>query len=283
MFSPASKSSQTTTVSTIASQAQKIQAKPPNWGYYLITGDYQDLDYDLELLKKSDLNLLQWHRLRDILHRSSMQSPNNWPYHTIRDVSPLLLSTEEDLCEVVQEEIAIQQTDTGSLKSEGSTRLDYLQEKYWELSQKWWRWRFALEPGAQERAFELWRSHPRWYMHRELIKECTSRQGCCSRDCGCCVSRKIDESRHLGVGHCTLECACCERARGFKISSKTKERVKKMSQIEYSAEKSAILDYRSLKIIRLSMFGITGGNWKNPFDMIEDVPPGYDQISKNAQ
>ncbi|CAG8374317.1 unnamed protein product [Penicillium salamii] len=116
-------------------------------------------------------------------------------------------------------------------------------------------------------------------MHRELIKECASRQGCCSRDCGCCVNRKIDESRHLGAGHCTLECACCERARGFKISSKEKERVKEMYKIRNLAK----ADYRSLKIIQISIFGIIGGNWKNPFDMIEDGPPGYDQKSANAQ
>ncbi|CAG8075656.1 unnamed protein product [Penicillium salamii] len=280
MFSPGSNSSQTTTVSTIASQSKK--SRPPSWGYYCMTGDYED-DRDLELLKKGDLNQLQRYRLQDHLRRNSVQFQKGPSDHRIRDVSPLLLGTEEDLREVVQEEIAIRQKDAGSPTSESSIRLDSLQEKYWQLSQQWWRWRFSLEPGSQERAFELWRSHPRWYMHRDLIKECTSRQGCCSRDCGCCVNRKVDESRHLGVGHCTLECACCERARGFKIFSKTKERVKKMYQIEYSAEKSAILDYRSLKIIRLSMFGITGGNWKNPFDMIEDVPPGYDQISKNAQ
>ncbi|CAG8947814.1 unnamed protein product [Penicillium salamii] len=278
MFSPRSKSSQTTPVSTAASQAQKSQTQPPGCEYYPMTGDYQD-DRDLELQKKGDLNLLQRYRLWNTFSKNFEPFQKGSPDNKTRDVSLVLLSTEEDLREVVQEEIAIRQAETGSPTSEGSTRLDSLQEEYWELSQEWWRWRFALLPGPQERAFELWRSHPRWYMHRELIKECTSRQGCCSRDCGCCVNRKIDESRHLGVGHCTVECACCERARGFKISNKTKERMKKLYRILNNDN----LDYRSLKILRLSMFGIIGGNWKNPFDMIEDVPPGYEQKSENAQ
>jgi hypothetical protein len=30
----------------------------------------------------------------------------------------------------------------------------------------------CLEDGYQLRGFELWRSHPKWYMHRDLIKDC---------------------------------------------------------------------------------------------------------------
>lgn len=130
-----------------------------------------------------------------------------------------------------------------------------------------------MEYGIQSRGFDLWRSHPRWYMHRELIKHCAGRQGCCARGCGCCVDRKIDPSRRLGVGHCTLECGCCRRARGFEVSEEDKKSLKE----EFKNNKDSKRSYRLIRMRPVSIWGLTGDNWENPFDMI-DAPPSYDQI-----
>jgi hypothetical protein len=115
-------------------------------------------------------------------------------------------------------------------------------------------------------------------MHRDLIKDCAGRQGCCARACGCCVNRNIDDSRTLGAGHCTLECGCCERARGFRVSNEEKKRLKELYKIKRQKEGA---DFRSNSITRLSIWGLFGNSWKDPFDMIDDAPPSYEEIPKN--
>ncbi|KAK9860026.1 hypothetical protein MYU51_010225 [Penicillium brevicompactum] len=98
------------------------------------------------------------------------------------------------------------------------------------------------------------------------------RYGCCARACGCCANRSIDDTRSLGVGHCTLECACCDRARGFGISSTEKKRLKELYKV--NIEKGS--DFLSRFIVRLSMFGVMGDSWEDPFAMIVDAPPSYE-------
>ncbi|KGO63523.1 hypothetical protein PITC_049050 [Penicillium italicum] len=77
--------------------------------------------------------------------------------------------------------------------------------------------------GPLGRAFEFWRAHPRWYMHRVLREDCASRGGCCGRACGCCLNRKLSYDRQSAVGHCTIECGCCHKTRGFELSEDEKK------------------------------------------------------------
>lgn len=48
-------------------------------------------------------------------------------------------------------------------------------------------------------------------------------QGCCSRYCGCCVTRPVDPTRRVGAGYCTLACECCREGRGFYLSKEYHE------------------------------------------------------------
>ncbi|CAG8185086.1 unnamed protein product [Penicillium salamii] len=234
----------------------------PLVGEHWIGGDTTDTD--IFLGSKGNINSLQRYRYRDYFDNLR---------EIYLDVCPNLLNTEEKLREVVQEEIA--NREKGCLSTGSSNRLQFLNARYWSLSQEWWRWRSALHPGTQLWGFELWRSHPRWYMHRDLVNYCVGRQGCCARGCGCCVNRKIDDSRILGIGHCTLECACCERARGFKVSDEEKQRLKELYKISLEDRE----DFRSRAIVRTSIWGITGGSWKDPFEVIDDAPPSYEEVS----
>ncbi|KAJ5699899.1 hypothetical protein N7536_002912 [Penicillium majusculum] len=133
-----------------------------------LIGDKTSEEVDLE--QSGDINALQ--RYRFVLH---------WNKYRTRppSFSRKLLFVEEDLREVVQEEISIK---------EG---LDALNVKYWLLEQIWWHHRSCLEDGFQLRGFQLWRSHPKWYMHRVLVEDCAGRQGCCARECGCCLNPPI--------------------------------------------------------------------------------------------
>ena len=252
-----SKSGKAASQARLAAQTGTTEKRPAtneNW----INGDRSNTEIALE--KKGDINALQRHRYVEY------HGKTHYP-----DVSPHLLNTEEELREVVQEELAIREKEFSSDKSL-KERLHYLSHRYWSLSQEWWRWRSGIHHGVGQRGFELWRSHPRWYMHRDLVKYCAGRQGCCARACGCCANRSIDDTRSLGVGHCTLECACCDRARGFEISTTEKKRLKELYKV--NTEEGS--DFLSRFIVRLSMFGVTGDSWEDPFAMIVDAPPSYE-------
>ncbi|KAJ5121257.1 uncharacterized protein N7515_009218 [Penicillium bovifimosum] len=130
------------------------------------------------------------------------------------DDSPKLLDVEQELREVVQEEISIRQgADSSSEKAK--ERLRVLNIRYHFLGQRWLYYRTSLQAG----------SHLRWYMHKRLVKDCASRGGCCARSCGCCLNRNIDQTRKLGVGHCTLRCGCCQRARGGLVIPEEEQRL----------------------------------------------------------
>ncbi|CAG8412249.1 unnamed protein product [Penicillium salamii] len=228
-----------------------------------IRGDKVDDERSRE--KKGKVNSLQrfrYVRHEKILEREKENSP---------DCSYKLLQAEQNLREVVQEESAIKEG-IQPLSKDAQERLIVLNTTYWRLSQEWWHWRSALHPGPQERAFKLWRSHPKWYMHQELVKDCAGQDGCCARECGCCQNRQIDASRILGVGHCTLECECCRQARGFEISKEDKEKVR--SQFRFDGKR---LDSRLKAINMVSIFGLVSDHFRNPFEMI-DVPPSYEQF-----
>ncbi|CRL23796.1 unnamed protein product [Penicillium camemberti] len=228
-----------------------------------LIGDKTSEEVNLE--RSGDINALQRYRLGQYLDQVE-RNDTEPPFASYQ-----ILFIEEDLREVVQEEISIKKRAT--LKKDDKDRLDTLNARYWFLEQKWWSYHSYLADGHQLRAFELWRSHPKWYMHRVLVEDCASRRGCCARGCGCCLNRRIDPTRGLGVGHCTFECACCRRARGFGVSRRDKKTLKE----EDREEISKLARHR---ITRVALWGLVGDSFENPFDMI-DAPPSYGQIAKD--
>lgn len=225
-------------------------------------GDGTEDEASLE--RRGEINALQRHRYK-------MFSLNIKSKEKI-DTSIGLLRTEESLREVVQEEISIRESDTRD--STTTKRLQFLRAEYQVLAHEWWYCRSNLAPTGQLQAFELWRSHPQWYMHSELVKDCAGRQGCCARKCGCCLNRKIDASRSLGKGHCTFNCGCCAKSRGFEFSEQQKVHLKKLYKLDWASH------YRTAWIWNVSIWGLTADSWANPFDMII-APPTYEQSEAN--
>ena len=219
-----------------------------------LRGDKNHWEVGLE--RSGDINNLQRYRLHQYfaeVKRDNLQPPF---------ISYKLLFTEEDIREVVQEEISIKEG--LALTKDTKERLGILNAKYWLLKQKWWHYYARLEDGYQRRAFDLWRSHPKWYMHRILVEDCASRQGCCARGCGCCIDRKIDPIRGLGVGHCTFKCGCCRRARGVDICDEETNVLKE----QWREEINYLPRHR---IMRVSIWRLVGDSYESPFDMI-DIP-----------
>lgn len=156
--------------------------------------------------------------------------------NTASDPILLLLSAEEELRRNVQKELYIKEKienlrNRGALEKEDlaerlyRSELDSIAKDYWWLERKWWRYRSDFRTGPLTKAFELWRSNPRWYMHPFLREDCARRGGCCARDCGCCSARANDSTRPLSHGHCTIECGCCRETRGFDFTTEQKERL----------------------------------------------------------
>ncbi|CAG7972623.1 unnamed protein product [Penicillium salamii] len=224
----------------------------------IIPGDKGEIEVELE--RNGDFNALQ--RYRYVTHLKYIISP---------DTAPRLLDTEENLREVVQEEMSIK---NGTVTLETEERLRVLNAQYWRLSQQWWSSRSGLSH-CQLRAFTLWRSQSDWYMHPSLVECCAGRQGCCARGCGCCTNRKVDPSRSLGIGHCTVECACCRKARGFEVSPDEKKKLKAQFKIEQPKP-----EFYTARMERVSIWGLCANDWGDKRDTMINAPPSYDQIEK---
>ncbi|KAJ5696127.1 Nuclease (SNase-like) OB-fold [Penicillium solitum] len=128
-----------------------------------MVGDKDLRESSLE--QSGDINTLQRYRLRQYwnkIRRDNTEPPFD---------SHKLFFVEEDLREVVQEEISIKE-EHKILNKDAKERLHALNVKYWLLMQIWVDHRSYLEDEYLQRAFELWRSHPKWYMHqdKELLK-----------------------------------------------------------------------------------------------------------------
>ncbi|KAJ5425988.1 hypothetical protein N7465_001058 [Penicillium sp. CMV-2018d] len=121
-----------------------------------LIGDKTSEEVDLE--QRGDINALQ--RYRFIVHWNNYRT-------RLPSSSRKLLFVEEDLREVVQEEISIKEG-LDALSKDAKEKLDALNVKYRLLEQLWWHHRSCLEDGFQLRGFQLWRSDPKWYMHRVL-------------------------------------------------------------------------------------------------------------------
>lgn len=104
-------------------------------------------------------------------------------------------------------------------------KLDDVKYQHSQLSHKLYEIETML-PGLVKKNYELIRKDPKWYMRKELVKDCADRGGCCGRDCGCCVLR-AKHSYKKGVGHCTVECFCCVGFRGFRPSPEEKRDILK--------------------------------------------------------
>lgn len=132
----------------------------------------------------------------------------------------------------------------------------------------------GFKQGELRRAFDLWRSHPLWYLHKTLIEDCAIRGGCCGRECGCCRNRNPPPNRKLAVGHCTAECLCCQKFRGFKPTKETKKSMRDLFPLNPVLN----FDYYR-KIMLASIYGITLDSTKSPFDLI-DMPPLYEKTTE---
>ena len=156
---------------------------------------------DVALEKSGDINALQRYRQKII--------PRTADEFEIPVMS--LISAEYGLRATVQREISLNEELTEKQRSldykkdtDIEKQLENLKKQYWLFTRELWQAKRALPTGPLTRAIDLWRSHPRWYMHQFLVQDCAGKGGCC-------VNRPIDlETRKLGVGHCTDGCGCCD-------------------------------------------------------------------------
>lgn len=86
-----------------------------------------------------------------------------------------------------------------------------------------YEWECMLRVGSLRRGYISVKSNPVWYFRKELVEDCISRGGCCSRDCGCCERRRLSAKKGTGIGHCTVECMCCIHDRGSEFTAEEKK------------------------------------------------------------
>ncbi|CAP99657.1 Pc22g23690 [Penicillium rubens Wisconsin 54-1255] len=213
---------------------------------------------EINIEKSGDIDALQRYRRNVVIGRSR---------YTGRVVE--LLRIEQDLRSTAQEEQYLSQKTkiTGRwplLRHDIQAELQTLNKRYWLLERQWWEARNSFVEGPLIRAFDLWRSHPLWYMHEF-----------CSRIvCGCCVDRNIDKTRQLGAGHCTIECGCCRQSRGFDL---TKSEKKKLLKDFHVMDDNSL--YRE-RINRVSIWGLSLDSHDSPFDLIITLPGCERGLSK---
>ncbi|CAI7606063.1 unnamed protein product [Penicillium bialowiezense] len=211
-----------------------------------------DKDYvEIELERRGNLKELQLYR-----------------YELIKKVdeynSAILLELETFLRETSQREITLNEKlvkattdkedhDDANYRAITEELAD-LNQKYWLLERQWWLKRSDFPDGPLTRGLTLWRSHPRWYMHRVLVNDCAGKGGCCGRG-----------SRKLGVGHCTVECGCCIQSRGFAVTPEHKEKLSSWFETYEAYE-----DPYYKKIIMASIWGLWQGSPDSPFDLIDE-------------
>lgn len=253
----------------------------------LLPGD--KTDFELELEAKGDLNALQQYRYERYYFLIKNANP---------DESPELLGVETSIRETCQEEARMNEKLLHAMTENGSgddlqiqdikKKLDALNQRYWLAERDWWAYRSGFPEGALTRGFDLWRSHPRWYMHRVLVEDCVGRGGCCGRECGCCIHREKGSARKHGVGHCTVECGCCIKSRGFELSKEQKDTISRLFDVSADCK-----DQYFYRMVRASLWGLLDGSYDSPFDLIQDpartdhkVPPStvipYQLSSRSA-
>jgi hypothetical protein len=185
------------------------------------------------------------------------------------DLSAALLHIETILRGTFQQEIMWNEKLVEAITENGShdhpktreirEKLDALNKEYWLLERDWWGYRSGFIEGPLTRGFDLWRSNPRWYMHRFLVEDCAGRGGCCGRSCGCCLHREMSPARKLGVGHCTGDCGCCIKTRGFVLNTEDKKKLDLLFGISLENE-----DLYYHRIIWASIWGLPSSSHNSP-------------------
>lgn len=211
-------------------------------------------DAEIGIKKSGNINALQRRRYGSYLANFST------------DPIGKFLRTEERLRHIFQKELSLRQEAKKPENKEVQEQLRALNKEFWKGMRQWWGHRNQLSCGVVSRAFNLWRSNRRWYMHRVLVDDCARKQGCCSRGCGCCVDRPVHKDRLSAVGHCTLECGCCRKARGFELTQEEQTEIYENMDNGYENE----------QIQLASIWGIQLNCHDSPFDLIIDAPR-YDQ------
>lgn len=115
---------------------------------------------EIALEEAGDLNALQ--RYRHEVHQITM-----YEHHP-----PIteLLETEEDFRRHFQLELSLREGNDQS--EEVQENLKAQRRLLWMLSREWWMLKNEFGEGIVKRAFDLWRSHPRWYMDQVLVEYC---------------------------------------------------------------------------------------------------------------
>ena len=236
--------------------------KPPSpWSPYPKSRtqvDHREMSREEITLEQSgDFNTLQRFRYRVYLdQRQTHPIPIDY-----------LLATELDLRHYTQEELFAREHDDGSKKMKDF--LDEVKKRIWRLAREWWSYRCQIE-GVTSRAFDLWRSHPTWYMHEALVEDCIRKQGCCSRGCGCCLNRQLVSTRRLASGHCALSCGCCRKARGFRLTQTEENEI--YDKLDLQQEKNFANRFQLA-----SIWGLRLDSDRSPFDLIKS---GYELAGK---
>ncbi len=91
-----------------------------------------------------------------------------------------------------------------------------------------------------KRLYDDLRDNAQWFMRQDMVRDCSDRGGCCSRNCVCCSHRQLFK-RKKGDGHCTTECWCCTVFRGFELSADDKEEISKDLRVRLEAKTSGYL------------------------------------------
>lgn len=189
---------------------------------------------------------------------------DNVPPRVVEKICFGIMRTETRLRQLAQREEDLRER-YSALKQKASSREDkkqlseWLQEleeipkKYWFIERDLYQQEATLPRGGFVRAYKLWRSNPKWYLHPELANDCAGKGGCCGRDCGCCESRGRAMNRPGSAGHCTVDCGCCARSRGFDIDRKD---VLKAQEISLSALDNQTRRAYSSRILQAYFFGV---------------------------
>ncbi|KAJ6185423.1 hypothetical protein N7519_006724 [Penicillium mononematosum] len=195
-----------------------------------------------ELRQSGDINALQRWRYERHVYEQDLDEAE--------DQLAEFLDVETGLREIAQREICL-----GERFKQDPARLDQEIEiadrEYKRLEHEWWMIRDSFSDGPLVRGFELWRGNPKWYMHRVLREDCAGRGGCCGRDCGCCLNRKLFLDREHAAGHCTVECGCCQKARGFELSEDEKKKFAIRYAVSQDGKKG--LDLKDLHLKNLEL------------------------------
>lgn len=81
-----------------------------------------------------------------------------------------------------------------------------------------------------------------WFQSQFCQAECTARDGCCSRDCGCCKqSRNKARFFIYSHGHCTGDCGYCIAFRAFELVDKEKKRLFNLDGFVFAFERALLM------------------------------------------